>query len=81
MRKLLVTLDDYSDKELAKYPNQSETLREAFRIYNGDISTDTIVGLKQSYKNFQKFMEEKFEYYDRTFAKLEKLISYLETRM
>lgn len=81
MRKLLVSLDDYCDKELAKYPNQSETLRESFRIYNGNISTDTLSGMRQSYKDLRSFMDSKFQYYDSVFAQLEKLISVLETRM
>lgn len=81
MKKLLLTLDDDMAKELAKYPNRSETLREAFRIYNGHISTDTIAGLRVSYKQLRDFMEEKFEIYDVAFARLDKLISVLETRM
>lgn len=81
MRKLLLTLDDYCDKELSKYPNQSETLREAFRIYNGNISTDTLNGMRRSYKALMDFQKSKFEYYDSVFAQLEKLINYLETRL
>lgn len=81
MKKLLLTLDDDMAKELAKYPNRSETLREAFRIYNGHISTDTVVGLRASYKQLWNLMEGKFEVYDAAFARLDKLISVLETRM
>ncbi len=81
MRKLLLTLDDDMSKELAKYPNQSEVLREAFRIYKLDISTDTVAGMRKSFTVLKKYMESKFEYYDRVFADLEKLINILETRM
>lgn len=81
MRKLLLTLDDDMDKELATFPNQSEILREAFRIYKLDMSTDTVAGMRQSYKQLRKYMETKFEYYDRVFKDLKKLIDYLETRM
>lgn len=81
MRKLLVTLDDELDKELAKYPNQNETVREALRLYNGDIGTDTIAGLRESYKLLRSFMEGKFETYDYSFKQLDKLINALETRM
>lgn len=81
MRKLLLTLDDDMDKELAKFPNQSEILREAFRIYKLDISTDTVAGMRKSYLVLKKFMEEKFEYYDKVFKDMEKLISMLENRL
>jgi hypothetical protein len=81
MRKLLVTLDDDLDKVLAKYPNQNETVREALRLYNGDITTDTIQGLQRSYKILLDYMKQKHEYYDTVFQRLDKLISVLETRM
>ena len=81
MRKLLVTLDDDLDKELAKYPNQNEIVREALRVYKLDISTDTVAGMRKSYAALRKYMETKFEYYDRVFGRLEKLISTLETRL
>lgn len=42
MRRLIVTLDDDISKELAKYPNQSEIVRKALRLYQGDITTETI---------------------------------------
>lgn len=81
MRKLLVTLDDDLDKVLSKFPNQNETVREALRLYNGDIRTDTIVGLRQSYKVLLEYMQSKHEYYDTVFIQLERLINMLETRM
>lgn len=81
MRKLLVTLDDDLDKVLSKFPNQNETVREALRLYNGDIRTDTIAGLRQSYKVLLEYMQSKHEYYDTVFIQLEKLINMLETRM
>lgn len=81
MKQVLVIFPEELAKELDKYPNKSETLREAFRIYNGHITTDTVAGLRQSYKGLQKYMEGKFEYYDSVFNQLEKLINMLETRM
>lgn len=82
MRKLLVTLDDKLDEELSIYPNQSQVVREALRLYNEDISTpDTIAGLRKSYIKLTTFLEEKCDYYDKVFADLEKLISMLETRL
>lgn len=82
MRKLLVTLDDELDTLLAGAPNQSEVVRNALRLYMYDISTpDTIAGLRESYKKLQSYMQSKFESYDQSFARLDKLITYLETRM
>jgi hypothetical protein len=81
MRRLLITLDDELDPWMARQANQSETVRNALNIYKGDISTDTIQGLRQSYTRLTKYMEDKFEYYDSVFKQLEKLISMLETRM
>lgn len=81
MKKVLVVLTDDLAKELAKSPNMSHTVREALKVYNGDISTDTIQGLRESYKNLQEYMETKFNYYDLVFKDLEKLINVLETRM
>lgn len=81
MRKLLVTLDDDLGKELAKYPNQAGIVRNALRLYMGDIRTDTVVGIRKTYIDLRTFMESKFEKYDYDFAQLEKLISFLETRM
>lgn len=46
MRKLLVTLDDDLSKKLATYPNQNEVVRKALRLYIGDISADSIEGLR-----------------------------------
>lgn len=45
MRTLNVVLDDDTSKVLAKYPNQSETVREALRLYDGHVLTDTKAGI------------------------------------
>ena len=81
MRKLLVTLDDELDEVLARYPNQNEVVREALRLYNGDIRTDTIAGLRQSYKALLDYTKSKHEHYDSVFERMDKLISVLEARM
>lgn len=75
-------LDDELSKELEKFPNMSETTREALRLYIGLIPTsDTIPILKKSYSDLWDKMDSKFEYYDSMFKQLEKLINILETRM
>lgn len=81
MKKLLVTLDDDLAKELDKFPNKSQIVREALKIYNEHISTDTVEGLRQSYDILRKFMGEKFEVYDESFRRMDKLIEYIESRM
>jgi Arc/MetJ-type ribon-helix-helix transcriptional regulator len=81
MKKLLVTLDDDMAKVLDKYPNKSQVIREALKIYNEHISTDTIEGLRMSYKHLLKNMDERFNHYDACFERMDKLISVLETRM
>lgn len=58
MRKLLVTLDDDLSPLLAKYPNQNEIVRKALRLYIGDITTDTVDGLRTSYKIIAKRLNE-----------------------
>lgn len=54
MRKLLVTLDDDLSNLLAKYPNQNEVVRKALYLYIGDITTDTVQGLRESYARISK---------------------------
>jgi metal-responsive CopG/Arc/MetJ family transcriptional regulator len=81
MKKILVALPDEMFKELDRHPNKSQAIRNALNIYNEHISTDTVDGLRRSYVTLQKYMERKFDYYDKVFKDLEKLINYLETRM
>ncbi len=78
---MLITFTDEQAKELAKHPNMSEAVRNAVDIYNEHISTDTVEGLRLSYKQLQLFMEGKFESYDYSFKQLDKLINVLESRM
>jgi hypothetical protein len=80
-RKLLITLDDDLDLWLSKQVNQNETVRNALTLYKDDITTDTVGGLRQSYKGLRTYMEHKFDTYDISFRKLDKLVEHLETRM
>lgn len=50
MRKLLVTLDDDISPLLAKYTNQNEIVRQALRLYIGDITPDTVDALRKSFE-------------------------------
>lgn len=58
MRKLLITLDDELSPLLAKYPNQNEIVRQALRLYIGDITTDAVQGIVTSYKLIAKQLKE-----------------------
>lgn len=58
MRKLLVTLDDDLSKKLATYPNQNEVVRKALRLYIGDISADSIEGLRVAFTLLDKQTKE-----------------------
>lgn len=49
MKKLLVVLDDELAKELKSYPNQSEVVRNALRVYIGHITPEVIKGLQVAY--------------------------------
>lgn len=81
MRRLIVNLDEDLDLWLAKQTNQNDTVRKALKLYKGNITTDSAEGIYQSYIKLGKYMKTKFDNYDIVFAKLDKLISYLETRM
>lgn len=81
MRRLVINLPNTLDEWLASEPNQNETVRKALNLYKGDITTDGITQIKDSYLLLTKLLNQKFEYYDRVFGQLEKLIQTLETRM
>jgi metal-responsive CopG/Arc/MetJ family transcriptional regulator len=81
VKRILLTITDKQAKELEKYPNRSEAIRNAIDIYIEHISTDTIQGLRKSYTLLSNKLDSKFEYYDYVFKQLEKLIGMLETRM
>jgi hypothetical protein len=65
MKKKLITLDDETSKVLEKYPNQSQVMREAIKLYAMDISLPTITGLLASYKQMivlQREINSKLDY-------------------
>lgn len=77
MRRLVVNLDNTLDVWLSGQVNQNETVRKALYLYKGDITTDTIQGLRKSYSA----IIDKLEEHDAAFGRMDKLISVLETRM
>lgn len=58
MKALLIKFDDETAKELAKFPNMSQTVRDATKLYIEHISTDTVEGLRASYKLISKQLKE-----------------------
>jgi hypothetical protein len=77
MRKLLITLDDDLDLWLKDEVNQNDTIRKALKLYKGDISTDTLAGIRQTYQ----IVLSKLETHDESFKRMDKLINVIETRM
>lgn len=65
MKKKLITLDEETCKVLERYPNQSQVMREAIKLYSMDISLPTITGLLASYKQMitlQREINSKLDY-------------------
>lgn len=81
MKQLHVWVTDEQFKELDKYPNKTERVRNAIDLYNEHITTDTVDGLRRSYEILLKRMDKRFDFYDEKFERMDKLISMLETRM
>lgn len=50
MKRINITLDEETAKVLEKKVNKSETIRQALLIHNGDVSTDTLVGMRVAFK-------------------------------
>lgn len=78
MKTINVVLDDDAAKELAKYPNMSETLREAFRLYDGHITTDTLAGMRQAFQQLQDSQRELTERFLEQYGMVERLYLMIE---
>jgi metal-responsive CopG/Arc/MetJ family transcriptional regulator len=68
MKRKLVTFDDETAHLLEKFPNQSEAIREAVRIYTSDITTEVLNGLRTSYITLIKLnreMDSKLDFISR----------------
>lgn len=82
MRRLVVNLDNTLDDWLKGEVNQNETVRKALYLYKSDIATpDTLQGLQQSYTKLAKYMKSKFEVYDESFERMDKLINLIESKL
>lgn len=78
MKTMILKLDDDTAKELAKYPNMSETLRESFRVYNGAISTDTLAAMRTAFERLRTNQETLGERFDLMYEMVEKMYLFLE---
>ena len=50
MNRFIFELDDESAKVLEGKKNKAQVVRNALALYNGDITTDSIQGLRHSYE-------------------------------
>lgn len=68
MRRMIVTLDNSLDDWLKTMPNQSETVREALRLYHGDITTGTVAGMREAFtqllNEFRESQQRSVELYE-----------------
>lgn len=62
MKRFNFLLDDESAKVLEGSPNKSETIRQALLIHNNGISTDTIHGFREAFKEVRDRMEKMENY-------------------
>ena len=58
MKKLLIAFDDETANLLSKEINMSEVVRKATQLYIEHISTDTIDGIRTSYKIIAKKLQD-----------------------
>lgn len=61
MKRLIVSLDEDTANLLDKKVNKADTVRKALRLYHGDITTDSIEGLRASYTLLTKELKEQRE--------------------
>jgi len=61
MKKRMISLDEKTANLLEKSPNASETIRQALMIYNEDISTDTLAGMRQAFRLLAEQQEKQHE--------------------
>lgn len=68
MRRLVINLDNDLDPWLAGKTNQNDIVRKALKLYKGDITTDTVEGLRIAYSRILELLQKQSESYDSTKA-------------
>lgn len=58
MKRFIFELDETSAKVLEGKVNKAEVVRKALALYNGDIKTDSIEGLREAFKRTQQETRE-----------------------
>ena len=77
MKRISITVDEETLNQLEGKVNKSETIRKALEIYNGDVSTDTLAGMRQAFRTslqkqeeFELSVNERLEYMSELLEKL-----------
>lgn len=77
MKRISITVDEETLNLLEGKVNKSETIRKALEIYNGDVSTDTLAGMRQAFRTslqkqeeFELSVNERLEYMSELLEKL-----------
>lgn len=73
MKRILITIDDDTAKVLDGSPNKSKLVRDALEIYQKDISTDTLAGIKQAFEIMLKRLKELEEHLDTVYEIVERV--------
>lgn len=71
MNKVLITLDEETSKLLAGEKNKSKLVREAIKYIKLDISPDTVDGLRKSYTQLTRKLEDMDSKLDYIASKLQ----------
>lgn len=58
MKRISITVDEETINLLAGKVNKSEMIRQALKVYNGDISTDTLAGMREAFRKLQQSQQE-----------------------
>lgn len=58
MNRFIFELDEESAKVLEGQKNKAQIVRNALSLYNSDITTDSIQGLRESYRKILKEQEK-----------------------
>lgn len=58
MKTLNIVFDDDTAKVLAKYPNKSQMVRDAVKLYDNDVTTETKEGILAMFRIIIKRLDE-----------------------
>lgn len=82
MRRLVVNLDEDLDLWLQGFSNQNDIARKALRLYKGDITTDSIEGMRvafwkltNKYKELELRFNEQYEMVEKLYNSIQEMIN------